>query len=165
MTDLAAFRAVYADWKLVKTRGVVQVVFELPLEASGQAYDVLGGMPNPGTSVWCGIARLEVTKEEANNKPTQGKAAVSVVDPPTRPPASLARQIGFLCNTPKFQEFLRQRGYAVQTEEEAAATIRSICNVKTRRDILPNTEAAVAWEYLKSKFLAWDLAPRAGMSP
>jgi hypothetical protein len=183
MSDLAAFRAVYADWKLVKTRGVVQVVLELPVEASGQAYDVLGGMPDPGKSVWCGIARLEVTpKAEANNnKHSQEKAVVSESDPPARPPASkpsasLTRQAVFLCKTPKFQQFLRERfegwwhdasppGETIPPHEAAAQIMRRFCEVKSRRDILPGTEAEQFLYALKADFQAWDLAPRAGISP
>ena len=37
----AAFRASYSDWKLIKTRSVVQIVFEVPLEAADEAYQVL----------------------------------------------------------------------------------------------------------------------------
>ncbi len=54
----AAFRATYADWKLVKTRAVVQVVFEVPLADADAAYDVLGGMPNAAKEGWFGIAAL-----------------------------------------------------------------------------------------------------------
>jgi hypothetical protein len=46
MNSPAAFRGTYADWKLVKTRAVVQIVFEVPLEDSDAAYEILGGMPN-----------------------------------------------------------------------------------------------------------------------
>lgn len=58
MTNAAAFRATYADWKLIKTRSVVQVVFEVPLEQADLAYQVIGGMPDPGAERWCAIARL-----------------------------------------------------------------------------------------------------------
>jgi hypothetical protein len=170
MAEPAAFRAVYADWKLVKTRGSVQIVFELPLEASGQAYDVLGGMPDPGKSVWCGIARLEVTKEEANSKPSVTEEAAVSKHPSARPPAPLAKQIGFLCKTPKFQQFLSEtydEWYHLPgpSHECAAHIVRAYCGVKSRADILPGTEAEKLWKTLKGKFDAWDLAPRAGVSP
>ena len=54
----AAFQATYADFKLIKTRGVVSISFELPVEQAQAALDVLGGMPLAATEVWCGIARL-----------------------------------------------------------------------------------------------------------
>jgi hypothetical protein len=55
----AAFQAVYADFKLIKTRGVTQFIFEVPIEHSDAAYQVLGGMPVQGESVWVAIARIE----------------------------------------------------------------------------------------------------------
>jgi len=41
----------------------VQVVLEVPLEAADQAYTALGGMPDPGKSVWVGVARLNLESE------------------------------------------------------------------------------------------------------
>lgn len=58
MENPAAFSATYSDWRIVKTRSAVQIVFEVPLEAAGHAYNVLGGMPNFGEPVYFAIARL-----------------------------------------------------------------------------------------------------------
>jgi hypothetical protein len=55
----AAFSATYSDLRLVKTRKVVQFVFEVPLEAAGHAMNVLGGMPSPMKEEWFAIARLQ----------------------------------------------------------------------------------------------------------
>jgi hypothetical protein len=66
MTKPAAiFRACYSDWRLIRTRKCVQLVFEVPLEESNKAYEALGGMPNPGEEAWVAIARLnpETVKE------------------------------------------------------------------------------------------------------
>lgn len=63
MENPAAFSASYADWKIVKTRRVVQVIFEIPLEAAGHAHNVLGGMPDPEAETWFGIARMEKKPE------------------------------------------------------------------------------------------------------
>lgn len=59
MNDSAAFTAIYADWRIVKTRGTVAIVFEIPIEASGHAYNVLGGMPSFGSDKWFAIARMK----------------------------------------------------------------------------------------------------------
>jgi len=59
MDKPAAFSATYSDLKLIKTRKVVQFVFEVPLEAAEHAMNVLGGMPSPMTESWFAIARLE----------------------------------------------------------------------------------------------------------
>jgi hypothetical protein len=58
MDKPAAFSAEYADWKLIRTRKVVQIVFEVPMELADHAYQVVGGMPNLAEPSWFGIARL-----------------------------------------------------------------------------------------------------------
>lgn len=63
MDKPAAFSATYSDLKLIKTRKVVQFVFEVPLEAAEHAMNVLGGMPSPMTENWFAIARLEKPRE------------------------------------------------------------------------------------------------------
>ncbi len=59
MSEPAAFSAVYSDWKLIKTRGVVSISFEVPLEAAGHAYNVLHGMPGFAEEKRFAIARLK----------------------------------------------------------------------------------------------------------
>lgn len=59
MTEKAAFSATYSDWRIVKGRKAVQIVFEVPLEAAHHAYNVLGGMPNFGSENWFAIARMK----------------------------------------------------------------------------------------------------------
>lgn len=59
MDKPAAFTASYSDWKLIKTRGVVQIVLEVPLKAADHAYNVLGGMPDFGNERWVAVAQLQ----------------------------------------------------------------------------------------------------------
>ena len=58
MTD-DVISGTYSDWKLIKTRGVVQIVIEVPLENWRQAVDLLG-MPNPSEEVHVAVARLKM---------------------------------------------------------------------------------------------------------
>ena len=67
MTKPAAFKGTYADWKLVKTRGVVQIIVEVPLAESDDAYEILGGMPNPAQERWVAIAAIN-SAEPAQNR-------------------------------------------------------------------------------------------------
>lgn len=60
MTDTpAAFGACYSDFKLVRTRGVIQLIFEVPIEKADHALQALGGMPAQGASTWFAIAKME----------------------------------------------------------------------------------------------------------
>src|SRR6185295_12913628 len=60
----AAFQAAYSDFKLIKTRGVVSISFEVPVAQAQQALDVLGGMPVAASEIWCGIARMATDAKE-----------------------------------------------------------------------------------------------------
>lgn len=59
MENPAAFGAEYVDWKVIKTRRSVQIVFEIPLEAAGHAIECLGGMPDNDKSIWFAIAKMD----------------------------------------------------------------------------------------------------------
>lgn len=175
MSSAAAFQATYSDWKLIRSRKVVQVVLEIPLEASGQAYDVLGGMPNPGAETWCAVARLS-RKEERPNPLTDPQpasaAAPTVTNAPTRARRQvpgekrLAQQAGMCCADPVFQTFLYEhdmlnvtrRDDPDEAETAAAIAVRMICGVQSRKDITLGTPAGDAWDNLLSKFMAWKLA-------
>jgi hypothetical protein len=134
----AAFRGTYADFKLIKTRGVVSISFEVPVEQAQAALDVLGGMPVAASEIWCGIARLtnpvlEERKSQAEPKtrsegvhaiPPAGRTAGSIpatgATTETQPvdgaktktafrDMRLANQAGMLCAEVPFQRFLAER--------------------------------------------------------
>jgi hypothetical protein len=48
MTEYRGISGTYSDFKLVKTRGVVQVIVEFPIEEANQVIESLGGLPMPG---------------------------------------------------------------------------------------------------------------------
>lgn len=163
----AALAACYSDWKLVKTRSVVQIIFEIPLEAEGDAHDILGGMPQPGKEVWCAIARLKNGKDgEAHVNSTSAiDTAPASVDAPVRarkPVASekrFAQQAGICCADPVFQTFLYEHDMVIEKSEDCAVTaVYLICGVASRKDIVPGSAAATAWDQLYSKFTAWRIA-------
>lgn len=66
MNGKMAFRAAYADWKLIKTRGVVSISFEVPLNESHLAYEALGGMPVAAKEIWCAVARLHARPQDGS---------------------------------------------------------------------------------------------------
>jgi hypothetical protein len=167
----AIFRATYSDFRLVKGRKVVQLVFEVPLEESNKSYEVLGGMPNPAAEVWCAIARLnpETAKEVMPDNPAgppdppndtspasgpdKVQARARTVDPEKR----LAQRAALLCQDKQFQQFLTMTWPAkiIVTEEEAAAYVRIICVVDSRSEIKPGTEAGRRFDNLYYRFTLW----------
>lgn len=168
MSGPLAFRASYADWKLVKTRGVVQVVFEVPLHDSQAAYDVLGGMPQPSKEHWFAIAAIR------NPEAIPG-ASDPQPDPISQPRPDRAKrdfrdlppsqQAALRCNEPIFQAFLKEE-YPDEWHEavDAADCVRMICNVSSRAflDQPANHTNRMIWHALDSQYQAWKAVERVG---
>jgi len=160
MKQPAAFRGTYSDWRLVKTRAVVQIIFEVPLADADAAYELLGGMPVHGKERWFGIAALKSPAEEAPAKPDQDR-------PPkhSRPDRAKldwrdvqpAAQAGIRCDDPVFKAFLAEiyRAFWVQADKEADECVRLICGVSSRSELGTNQKARVIWHQLDSAYQAW----------
>jgi hypothetical protein len=159
---MTAFRATYSDWKLVKTRGVVQVVMEVPVGESDAAYEILGGMPVHGKERWFGIAAIKSPEEKEDRaKPRQS-------NPPSPHPDGAARQkmdwrevqpaaqAAMQCDKPVFWAFLNEtRGYGIDDPTGAAEAVREICSVQSRSELGTNHKARVLWKQLDDEFSAW----------
>lgn len=159
-----AIRASLADVRMVKTRSVLVLSFELPLEQADAALAALGGFPRPEESRWFGIARL------------QPAPAAEQVDAP-KADAARAREAreryaasdemeqartraGLLTKDPQFHAWLVttrrvEVPYSARNEPEpiAAAYIRAACGVLSRAQIASD-EAAF------DKFLALETSYR-----
>jgi len=152
-----AIKATYSDWKLVKTRGVVQIVFEVPLAEADSAYELLGGMPITANERWFGIAAI---KQEAAAKPRQ-------ITSPNTPTGGAKRmdwrdmhpaaQAGIRCAEPVFWAFLSDCYDAgqIKGQEEAAALVRDICGIHSRVELGTKQAARIIWHQLDQKFQAW----------
>lgn len=101
---MTAFRACYADLKIIKSRSVAQVILEIPLEQADAALLVLGGVPRPDSEVWVGVARLAkdapVASPEAVEQPKERKRFEEM-----RPSA----QAALLCDDQRFQAWIGSR--------------------------------------------------------
>jgi len=155
---MSAFRATYSDFRLVRGRKVVQFVFEVPLELAGEAYQVLGGMPNPASEVWCGIARLDPSRSplpaETAPRPERNQPAA----PGGKSPAQIA---GALCAQSLFQDYLLNKhvnewwaaaAWIDGRDEIAAECVRKICNVESRSEL---TDQNAEWNGLKLAYRLW----------
>lgn len=163
----AAFQATYSDWRIVKGRKVVQVVFELPLESADAAYQALGGMPIAAAEVWCGIARLSSPQRETTPAPVEAmpRPARSLLSAPvgdSKPRRKFedltpAQQAGILCGQQNFQLFLNERfHYNAGSSDEAAEAVRELCKVSSRALLTTdNTE----WHALQLAFRLWENHP------
>ncbi len=151
MTEKAIFQATFADFKIVKTRSVAQIIVEIPLEAADNALAALGGVPRPDRELWVAIARL------ANPAPTQAPKATE------RPKHSLARQAAILCHDARFQKFIEElHGAAIENvidegyEEPFPEVVRRLCRVESRGEFDTDKSAGEQWNKLHAEFLQWE---------
>lgn len=155
-----AFQACFSDMKLVKTRGVVQIIFEVPQAAFDAAYEVLGGLPNPAAERWFGIAAIRDQQQE--EKPESRQDHDAPLDDPdgdrrnwrdVQPSAQAAMR----CDQAPFWAFLREeKGQRVSSKDDAATAVRKICGVNSRAHFNTNHPARVLWHQLDQEFQAWQ---------
>lgn len=168
----AAIQASFADWKLVKTRAVVQLIFEIPVEQSDLAYKVVGGMPDAAKERWFAIARLQ---ENGVRTPSREAGHEMGQEPVPHSPASrsfnelpMPQQAGILCNEVAFHKYLGEfhsqdwRDFQSMPDPVQAATfcVRRLCGgIASRRELMPDTPEGEKWKELVSLYRAWMREP------
>lgn len=169
----AAIQASFADWKLVKTRAVVQLIFEIPVEQSDLAYKVVGGMPDAAKERWFAIARLQENgtgSETFRASPASSREAETVNNsgPASRSWHEMlpAQQAGLLCNAASFHKFLQEmcvetwnRYASFDPTSRAANSVRRLCEVSSRASIIHDTHAGMKWAELVKMYRAWMREP------
>lgn len=130
----------YSDLKVVKTRSVVQVIIEIPLERGAEVTGLLG-LPQPNAEIPVAIFRMN--PERLQPQP------VAELEPPRRA-AKLSQIAGIICNEGAFQRFIQ-----VANADEAAEYVRVHCNVSSRANLDGNEDAAAAFKALKGEYDLW----------
>jgi len=150
MSEPAAIRATFSDFKLIKGRRCAQLVFEVPIEEADAAVRTIGGMPQPATERWCGIALLDIAK------PTQEPAKEK------RPFRELpiAQRAALLCERAAFQTFLREiLGYKCEDADQAASVLRRYCDIDSRSALATDHAGAATFIELERQFEIWLREP------
>lgn len=150
MTDPAAIRATYADFRNVRTRQVCQIILEIPAEESEQALRFLGGVPIAGTEKWFAIARLSAAPKD---KPDKRKWD-------DLPPAT---QAGIRCNEKSFTTFVIDKGFAphdidpalASDEDLARAGVLQYCGVESRATLSTDLNAGLKWQNMDTEYRDW----------
>jgi hypothetical protein len=67
-----AILATFSEVKIIKTRSVMQIVCEIPIDQADEALRILGGIPQPAEERWVGIAlskpeRKAITANDAQS--------------------------------------------------------------------------------------------------
>ena len=156
----------FSEVKILKTRSVLQIIVEVPIENADEALKALGGVPQPGTERWVGVALAP--KERNAIKPKDefaGYPANSIVeaDPkdlskPKRPFNSLplSQQAGIRCKDGQFHDFLCIREDTPDIpEEQVPDLVRAICLISSRAQLDTNDICAQKWRKLEEEFQAY----------
>lgn len=156
MADAAIIEAEYVEWKMVKTRKALQLIFEVPLEHQALVQAALG-TPMPDTSTPVAIARMMTAAQlnrgiEAITAPTP-----ALEDEPHKPPRPLSQVSAILCNIVAFRRFLHEEhGFdVIPTVDEAADWVREHCGVQSRREFDTDDAAAANFRHLRNAYDAW----------
>ncbi len=145
----AAIKATFSDFRIVKGRKVCQFVFETPLEAADDALRTLGGLPQPMSEKWVGIALLDMKAAIEAEKPRRKLSELPI-----------AQRAALLCNREAFWRFLDGAGtHSPKNETDAAAAVREICGIKSRSEFSSNVAAACIFERLERSFSNWLMEP------
>lgn len=158
MADEAIIEAEYVEWKMVKTRSSLQLIFEVPLERQEQVMRALG-VPLPNVSTPVAIARLVAVEERSNVVQIEDHRQ-PVEEDDVSPPRPLSQIAAMLCGVGAFQQFIYERSEHWDhrpTKEEAAEWLRTNCGVKSRTELNTNTDAARRFKEIRSGYEAWRL--------
>jgi hypothetical protein len=147
MTQPSAFQATFSDFKNVKTRKTLQLIFEVPTEMADAAIKALGGFPDASKEVWVAIARLDLSKPD--EKPADPKHRRRFSELP------YSQQAAMRCNEPDFWRFLN-----VENTSEATDLVRHKCDVVSRKDIIKGSHAGNTWEHLEGDYYGWQHGAR-----
>jgi len=138
-------QATFSDWRTVKTRKSLQLIFEVPLEQQEQVLKMLGA-PMPDQEIWCVIARLNL--KVVSEQPKELEA----------PKKSRAQMAAILCSDARFWAFLSEKyGYSVRSPEDAAEAVRDLCAVSSRSELDRNEAAAFCWDEVRSEWQAFKV--------
>lgn len=147
MTANAVIAGTFADLRSVKSRSVVILHIEVPIE---RAADVVAmfGYPQPGEEVSVAVARL--VQPVAEQPPAQATERRKWDE--LRP----SQQAGIACNEPEFWEFLTEvHDNFTSDANKAAAFVRWKCGVRSRSEFDTDEAAASRWNTLHGEYLRW----------
>ena len=132
-------KATFSDFRLVRTRSIVQLIFELPIEQADSALAELGGIPQPSQERWVDIGKTELPEEGWT---------VFRPKPSLTEPEKLRLRAVMLCKDVQFQNWLGMD----LTEEDAANWLRSKLGIASRSELVVNEAAQQAFLQIENTY-------------
>lgn len=165
MTDKAAIAGDYADFKLVRTRKVCQVIIELPIEKATEVFATIGA-PDPAGNKPCAVALLNKIAPVVGVEPG-GDSVPSIAAPPGPKkqkwtPAQRAWQLTSNAEFWAFASSFAGMGGPIQSGDQANAWLRHMLGIDSRSVLDENSalgdSARVKFSTIEGQFKAWRLA-------
>ena len=131
----------YADFKIVKTRNVAQIIVEVPLEQAQSAIQMFG-VPTPTREQWVAVAALHEVSVHTNGE--EGQRAI------------VSAQMG--CKSQMFGKFLREQMGILEVEdndESRAESLRSILGITSRSELGKDKSTLEAFYRIKGEYDQW----------
>lgn len=154
-----AILGTFSEVKILKTRSVLQIVIEVPIEQADHALKMLGGIPQPGTERWVGIALAPKERKAVNASGTPDDPNILGRPKEHRKFAELplSQQAGIRSNDQQFWDFLNETypSYLLTSIDFIPAAVRDICHVASRSELDTNDLAGAKWRKLEEDFQAY----------
>jgi len=156
--------ATFHDWRTVKGRKMLQLVFEIPIEKQGEVLTLLGH-PEPSGSKWCMIALKDVGKP-AQARGAENAATIAAKRAEDKPGRSLAERVAILCNDKRFRDWLGKTwGGRLDHAADADAEIKAALFISSKTELNAgspnyNAEAAANVKLLIATYEASQLDER-----
>lgn len=172
MSEPRAIAGDYADFKLIKTRQVCQIVVEVPLEDAEKVTRLLG-FPRPGAGTRCAIALIDLPGAGASTAARErvGDASTRededrVVAGASSPTRTNSQRAAFLLTNPDFRRFLSalvgDKPATVTTEHQADRNLKNYLGIRSKSE-LEDPPLADDWLLLVSRFKAFQQAQGHGV--
>jgi hypothetical protein len=163
MSANAVIQGNYSDLKFVRTRKVVQVVIEIPIEHAADFVQKFGA-PDPSAETWVAVARLDLDRAQK----TAETPVATEREPRKFADLPLPQQAALMCDRADFQEFMEEF-WSVQVHQlgkpeadDTADAVRKFCGITSRAELATNELAARGWKELLVKFESWRTQQRYG---
>jgi hypothetical protein len=139
-------QATFFKFDAVHSKGVYRLTFEIPAHGANEAVQALGGLPDPGAVKTVAIALLSLVP----NPPRAPVEEPKQIEAPRRE-YPLSSRVAMTCQEQSFKEFLRQR-FHDQFNGDPAEFVRWYCDVGSRAEIKPGTDAEGLWNKLHVQY-------------
>jgi hypothetical protein len=160
MSKPAAIAGTFADLKTVKTRGVLQMVIEVPIEQGAHVVEAFG-FPQPGAEIPVAVARLVAGHQTIEHEPEPQSEAKQINSSAVATEKPYATRAVMLAKDEAFQRFalgFASPDAAETAEEVATRFIREHCRVFSRSQLNDpaNTRARRLYDALYRDFLHYQ---------